>query len=179
MPRYKNRARRWVHLSQEHKKDVILSHLHFRGYNDEADTPRLCVTKTVAGALAARVFLSGEPVNVYLTEPCRTVRPVAVWDSVITGERWVVRRVTLHKVDEVPPEVVEGVRALQRSHVLQKGNVTIHERVLHLALAVEMLDQCSKCLSLRHEVPWFSRDDQRFVRLANAYFEQKRSEDVW
>lgn len=96
----------------------------------EPPVPRLCVSGSLAGALAARHWQEGRDIAVYLTEPRRAIRPTSrqVWDAPITGERWVVPPVELRRIDFVPRQALEhypfpmvrlgGVTPLERARVL-------------------------------------------------------------
>lgn len=74
----------------------------------EPKTPRLCVAESLAQCFCARLFV--RTVYVYRTERPRSgVKPVDVWDSWLTQERWLVPPVEMRLVGAVPTAVVQQV----------------------------------------------------------------------
>jgi len=75
-----SRRRHWYHCTDRRGEQAWTAERRppiSRGYG-EPDTPRLCVAPTLAQALAAAWWSGVRPVNVYLTEPRRTVPPSLV-----------------------------------------------------------------------------------------------------
>jgi hypothetical protein len=71
----------------------------------EPKTPRLCVAASVARCFAARLF-KGD-VYVYRTaSPRRAIKPVAVYDAIITQERWLVPPVEMEMSYVIPAPIV-------------------------------------------------------------------------
>lgn len=113
----------------------------------EPETPRLCVGPSVASCFAARLFDEWQPVHVYRTsKPTRGIAPRDVWDSLVTGERWIIPPATLVKVQTIAPEVVRlanyhvvgRMRRLRRMH----GDVpcgSIRLRVCQYAVCTKVL----------------------------------------
>jgi hypothetical protein len=125
----KQRKRRWFHCTQDDRGQQwvaarIVPPLAGAG---EPRTPRLCVAPTVAGCLAARLWYRNMgPVVVYQTDPRSAIRPGfnRVWDAPLTGERWLVPPVTLHRVCEIPAKAVVDAMAWRP----RLSGVLIHER---------------------------------------------------
>jgi len=97
-----SRRRHWYHCTQ-HRQDATWQAERrppITRAKSEPLTPRLCVSDSVARALAACWWT--RDVAVYVTEERRTVPPSGVFDAVLTGERWVIPPVRLSLVGVIP-----------------------------------------------------------------------------
>lgn len=122
----------------------------------EPPTPRLCVAPTIAQCFAAVLFAQGKPVYCYRTDkPRRGIAPRNVWDSVITGERWLIPpiRLTLQKV--ISAEEAEAAQQfVWLFHNCTKRNSSVRIRVAQLACASRVLGgpstkaRAQKCLKI-------------------------------
>ena len=73
-------------------------------HKSEPSVPRLCVSPSIPGCVSATFFESGARAYIYKTnKPRRGVRPFDVWDSIITGERWILPGGELERVGEIDP----------------------------------------------------------------------------
>ncbi len=104
-------------------------------------TPRLCVCDTVAACFAAVLFPDRRPVFVYRTQtPRRAVRPVGVWDQVITGERWLIPPVRMVRVAVIPrTAVANATAAIRLYHEATRKCSTAQLRVAQYAVATAAL----------------------------------------
>ncbi len=134
--------RRWYHCSQvyreqwtaERRAPIVRS-------DSEPETPRLCVSATLAQALAA-VWWSSD-VHVYWTAERRTVPPSGVFDQVLTGERWVVPPVELTHIGRINyrwiEEVQDGLSPLGHRYEYAADWCSRFFRLHRFALLVEEL----------------------------------------
>lgn len=108
---------------------------------DESKTPRLCVCPEVACCFAAACFRPNRAVYVYRTaKPAGSVRPVGVWDSHITGERWLVPPVSMRLVSLIPAGVVHSVQWSSVNYHRATGlGASVATRAALFVIAVETL----------------------------------------
>lgn len=107
----------------------------------EPPVPRLCVCADIAGCFAAALFHRFGPVFVYRTEkPCRTVEPRDVWDSVITGERWLIHPARMILVQTIEPKTVRLAQGdVWEYHKLTRKNSNLFLKLAGLVRASEVL----------------------------------------
>lgn len=110
--------------------------------DDEPDTPRLCVCPSIPQCFTARLFFGG-PVFVY-SIIAKGVAPRNVWDSFITGERWILPGVILKKEFEIPQVRVDAVlETVANWHLREKREADIRTRAATLARAcIELTEYC-------------------------------------
>ena len=112
----KNRKRKtrkaFYHISERFLREQFVAARQAPAYNDQipdAPTPRLCVCPTIAGCFSARLCCGHRDIFVYKTPPRRTIKPVKVYDAILTQERWIIPPVTLSLFSVVPAPVVAAV----------------------------------------------------------------------
>jgi hypothetical protein len=133
----------WLHCSDEDHGPTFTARRHVPKWasGPEPETPRLCVSDTVAGCFAARMFAMGRPVYVYRTaRPVRANPPVKVWDAKLTGEMWIVPPCLL-----VLDRVISAARAdfvndpFRVYHYLTGRNTDVRLRAAQLAHSYKLL----------------------------------------
>lgn len=107
----------------------------------EPKTPRLCVCPAVPNCFAAATFLAGQDVYVYRTQkPTRGITPRGVWDSTITGERWLIPPLKLNHVATVKARDVDRLYAAIRwFHKDTRQNSNVRLRIAQMKIAWEIL----------------------------------------
>lgn len=136
----------------------------FKG-ESEPDTPRLCVSRTIAGCFAARLF-SESDVYVYKTAKKRSgVKPVGVPDALLTGERWIIPPAALVLDSVIPGPVVAEIQKKARAHVIKhREGLGPHKKMILYAESLLIL----KAAGVR--VPAW---EENFVTKVLEYFENK------
>ena len=135
------RRRRWFHCTEDcHGRTWTVGRTAPRimGPN-EPTTPRLCVSPTIAGCLAARLWF-GCDIKVYRTTSMRSgVRPRGVWDALITGEHWLIPPVTMELYSVIPGVAVERHAGWVEADIRKEGCATLRIRARQYIAFVEML----------------------------------------
>jgi hypothetical protein len=124
-------------------------------------TPRLCVAPTIASCFAATLFDMDKPVYVYRTATTRRgVKPVKVWDQPITGERWIVDRVEMVRIETISAALADQVNDPIRFYHMRQPNkgTGVKLRVAQLAHAINVLgDKRSSRLEKQWLAKWLKR----------------------
>ena len=157
------KSQHWYHCTQGDYGDLWTARRicpTFIG-SREPKTPRLCVGASIAACFAARLFF--HPVHVYqTTTQRRTLAPKDVYDSAITGERWLVPPVPMQRIMIVSREDVRGsqywLRASLEETLHTEKAITPKERIAGYAEVVEFF--------AGRGVPWVTSIDRRFVKYA-------------
>jgi hypothetical protein len=107
-----SKHRHWYHCTDRRTEQAwtAVRRAPITKASSEPSTPRLCVSPTVAQALAAAWWSGERPVRVYITEKRRTVPPTGVWDAVMTGERWIIPPVRLTLLATIPATAIEAAQ---------------------------------------------------------------------
>lgn len=102
--------RYWYHLTQTNHGDSFTARRRppLLRLKVEPTTPRVCVSNSIPGCFAAILLDRGAVGHVYRYYG-NTVPPSGIWDSVITGERWIVPPATLHLYKVFPAVTVEEI----------------------------------------------------------------------
>lgn len=166
----KKRRRHFYHCTDQNRGDTWTAARVppiFIG-DSEPDTPRLCVCRTVAGCFAARLFAKTD-VYVYKTAIKRSgIKPVRVFDSLITGERWIIPPVEMVFVRKIPAELVADMTEDARAYVMQhRRGLPPRQRINAYAKILPIL----KAIGVK--VP---RWEEHFVTKVVQYFEQKEDQ---
>ena len=111
--------------------------------SEEPPVPRLCVSPTVPGCLAGRLFDGLNPVHVYATpKPVRGITPRNVWDEPITKERWLIPPAVLHRVATIPVEDVREIMWRQLAfHVQTQKPARFEIRLCTACVAWDVLGE--------------------------------------
>ncbi len=156
----------WYHCSNEFHGDRWAlkprtpSPLHMP--ISEPLTPRLCVCPVVVNCFAALMF-DDAPVHVYRTAtPRNGVKPVNVWDSVITRERWIVDRVEMIRIETIDASKVAAINSpfkVWHAATKNEDKVDVRLRIAQIAVAVKVLGPER---SSHGELRWLARVSKHF-----------------
>lgn len=121
----------WYHLTPDFHGVELRAHRRapLSRCSSEPDEPRVCVSSTASGCFTALEPFSG-PGYLYRYEGL-ALDPIGVWDSSMTGEKWVPPPATLALVQTIPPGIVARIYAptLARGKLPQRGLVRVAQRV--------------------------------------------------
>jgi hypothetical protein len=115
-------------------------------HHTEPPVPRLCVSCTIAGCLAARLQPAGKQLYVYRTaKPMGSNKPVRTWDQAATGERWLVPPVDLVLDRVIDANLADRVYcAIRLYHQITRANSSIRLRICQVAIAERCLGKMSR-----------------------------------
>jgi hypothetical protein len=132
--------RRWFHCSSRWLGGRFRAEMRapiIRGPKEPV-TPRICVCPTLAGCFSAVLFVAG-PVYVYRTvKAISGVKPVRVFDELVTWEKWIVHPAEFEAVQCIPAAVV--LRAQQA--------IDLWHRETHLSSSLK-LKVCQRAIACR------------------------------
>lgn len=122
----------------------------------EPDTPRLCVSPTVAECFAAVLFKKCKPVYCYQTEKkCSGITPRNVWDSVVTREAWLIPPVSMVLSKTIASVDVQAAQEFVRLyHTTTRRGSTLHVRVAQLMCAANVVgcewirERAKRCMAI-------------------------------
>lgn len=109
----------------------------------EPDTPRLCVADSIAGCFASRLYNPRRPLFVYRTRRAMSgISPIGVWDSELTGERWLRPPTILICCEVLSAAIVRDAQSLIYGfHEITGRRGCIDSRIVALCEAYAALGQ--------------------------------------
>lgn len=133
----------WFHCSSKYHGESFVADRRTPAHmsSNETRVPRLCVAPPIVECFAAVLFNTRKPVFCYRTEAIRrSVAPRGVWDSVVTGERWLIPPVKMILFRTISAEEVRRAQeAVTLFHKTTRRNSSLKIRVAQLAIAAEVL----------------------------------------
>lgn len=131
----------------------------------EPSTPRLCVSRTIAGCFVARLFSEGD-VYVYKTAKKRSgIKPVDVGDSLLTGERWIVPPVDMSLIRTIPAQIVADLQGETRDYInTHWRGLSLWRKTKHYKKSISIFKEAGI------KVPKW---EENFVNKVSEYFDEK------